>query len=118
MVCGRASSCCGRVGTMPGRIDQVIRCVQRGLWVTGREYIGHGATAADAVAHIPGVVVKGSANPNRIVIEAPPDQLQPLREKMGQTFLAEPGYPRSFGPSPQLSVTSPGSESARPRDRG
>jgi hypothetical protein len=61
-----------------------------------REYLGHGATAADAAAGIPGIVIKGSANPNRIVVEGPPNQLQLLRDRMGQTFLVEPARLRSL----------------------
>ena len=61
-----------------------------------RECIGRGATAADAAARIPGIVVKGSANPNRIVVEGPANQLQSLRDKMGQSFLVEPGRLRTL----------------------
>jgi hypothetical protein len=56
---------------------------------TRRECRGRGLTAAEAVARLPGVRVKGASNPDRVVIESVHDADQ-IRSGVGPSFRVEP----------------------------
>jgi hypothetical protein len=55
---------------------------------TRRECRGQGRTAAEAVARLPGVRVKGASNPDRVVIESAQHADQ-IRSGVGPSFHVE-----------------------------
>jgi hypothetical protein len=55
---------------------------------TRRECRGRGRTAAEAVARLPGVRVKGTSNPDRVVIESAYDADQ-IQSGVGPSFYVE-----------------------------
>lgn len=56
---------------------------------TRRECRGHSRTAAEAVARLPGVRIKGASNPDRVVIELARDVDQ-IQSGVGPSFHVEP----------------------------
>jgi hypothetical protein len=56
---------------------------------TRRECRGHGRTAKEAVARLPGVRIKGASNPDRVVIESAYDA-DHIRSGVGPSFYVEP----------------------------
>jgi len=56
---------------------------------TRRECRGQGRTAAEAVARLTGVRVKGASDPDRVVIESAHDADQ-IRSGVGPSFHVEP----------------------------
>lgn len=46
--------------------------------------------SADQVREVPGVTIKGAANPRRVVVEARPNAIKEIMRRFGRTFRVEP----------------------------